>query len=87
MKSRRIEDSANEKGGGCSPHGRHPPGLFVLLLPVQTQAGIPAIWTGSFATVFDQFFDHARIGQGGDVTQVACVLLGDFPENTAHDLA
>ncbi len=38
-------------------------------------------------TVVDKVIDHAGVGQGRGIPQIAVLVLGDLAQNAAHDLA
>src|SRR5262249_30017254 len=37
--------------------------------------------------VFHEIVDHRRVGEGGDIAEVADVVLGHLAQDAAHDLA
>ena len=55
----------------------------------QAQCGGASLFLsgGAVHAVVDQIVDDARVGQGRDVAQLAGLVLRDFPEDAAHDLA
>ena len=47
----------------------------------------PSGWRLGPRAVGHQVLDHRRVGQRGDVAEVADVVLGHLPQDPAHDLA